>query len=204
MAFHDTPTVACKEVITNTVQPVPRAGLERIDTGRLPPRYSDCRPMILRIVFGQLPSDIDAKALVEERGRLGRAARDVPGLESLIVGARRSPNGGQAGRGGDRLGLARCDADGPSHDVAEQERFLATRLQLPLQIDSGALRDRRADLRGLPPDTSYLRILAVRSRGRTRRLGSSRPCVDNSGVSSTSGSWRRISVGASSAVSARR
>ena len=46
--------------------------------------------MILRIVFGRFPTDLDANALVEARGRLARAALDIPGLESLIVGARRS------------------------------------------------------------------------------------------------------------------
>ena len=37
--------------------------------------------MILRIVFGRFPQEIDADALVDVRGRLARVARDVPGLE---------------------------------------------------------------------------------------------------------------------------
>src|SRR3990170_5332370 len=52
-------------------------------------RAISSRSMILRIVLGLLPSGTDATALVELRGRLASAARDVPGLDSLIVGARR-------------------------------------------------------------------------------------------------------------------
>jgi hypothetical protein len=53
--------------------------------------------MILRIVLGRLPSGTDAAALVELRGQLARAARDVPGLDSLIVGARLALLSGEHG-----------------------------------------------------------------------------------------------------------
>ena len=49
--------------------------------------------MILRVVLGRLPSGTDAAGLVEARGRLARTARDVHGLDSLIVGARRRASG---------------------------------------------------------------------------------------------------------------
>ena len=98
--------------------------------------------MILRIVFGRFPAGLDAKALVDLRGRLARAARDVPGLDSLIVGARRTPTD-----------LPRADAEAlpveaaivtvwrdatlmtRATSVEEQDRFLGTRLRLPLELD---------------------------------------------------------------------
>jgi PAS domain-containing protein len=122
--------------------------------------------MILRIVFGRFPSDIDAKALVEERGRLGRAARDVPGLESLIVGARRSPSGGQAIEAAIVSVWTDVTLMARATDVAEQDRFLATRLQLPLQVDQAIHYEIVGrTFAALPPvDTAYLRILTVQSR----------------------------------------
>ena len=63
--------------------------------------------MILRVVLGRLPSGTDAAGLVEARGRLARTARDVHGLDSLIVGARRGADSGDgAGGGRDRDRLA--------------------------------------------------------------------------------------------------
>jgi len=53
--------------------------------------------MILRIVLGRLPSGTDAAALVELRARLARVARDVAGLDSLIVGARQGMLSGASG-----------------------------------------------------------------------------------------------------------
>jgi PAS domain-containing protein len=123
--------------------------------------------MILRIVFGRFPSGIDANALVELRGRLARAARDIPGLESMIVGARRG------------AGLA----DGPveaaivtvwrdvalmarATDVDEQARFLGLRLQLPLEVDEAVHYEIVGrTFAALPPEhAAYLRILTVRAR----------------------------------------
>ena len=92
--------------------------------------------MILRIVFGRFPTDLDANALVDARGRLARAAFDVPGLESLIVGARRSALPGDHAVEAaivsvwtDAALMARATG------VDEQDRFLAARLQLPLLVD---------------------------------------------------------------------
>ena len=121
--------------------------------------------MILRIVFGRFPSDIDATALVDERGRLARAARDVPGLESLIVGARRS-----SAEGGIEAAIVSVWTDvslmARATDVAEQDRFLATRLQLPLEVSEAIHYEIVGrTFAALPPqDTAYLRMLSVRSR----------------------------------------
>ena len=123
--------------------------------------------MILRIVFGRFPTDLDANALVEARGRLGRAAFDVPGLESLIVGARRSSMPGDHAVEAaivsvwtDATLMARAT------DVAEQDRFLAARLQLPLQVDAAVHYEIVGrTFAALPPEeTVYLRILTIQSR----------------------------------------
>ena len=92
--------------------------------------------MILRIVFGRFPSGIDATALVDLRSRLAPMAREVPGLESLIVGARRpsadDPNGPVEAAivsvWRDATLMARATS------VEEQDRFLGMRLQLPLEL----------------------------------------------------------------------
>ncbi len=124
--------------------------------------------MILRIVFGRFPAGIDADALVELRGRLARTARDVPGLDSMIVGARRS----QA-----------IDTDAPieaaivtvwqdamlmarATGVDEQDRFLASRLRLPLEIDEAVHYEIVGrTFAALPPETAaYLRLLTLRAR----------------------------------------
>ena len=122
--------------------------------------------MILRIVFGRFPSDIDAKALVDERGRLARAARDVPGLESLIVGARRSPKGEQPVEAAIVSVWTDVTLMARATDVAEQDRFLATRLQLPLRIDEAVHYEIVGrTFAALPPEQfAYLRILTVQSR----------------------------------------
>jgi PAS domain-containing protein len=129
--------------------------------------------MILRIVFGRFPAGLDAKALVDLRGRLARAARDVPGLDSLIVGARRSPTD-----------LPSVDAEGLPVEAAivsvwrdaslmtratsvdEQDRFLGTRLRLPLELDEAVHYEIVGrTFAALPPETAaYLRILTVRAR----------------------------------------
>jgi PAS domain-containing protein len=123
--------------------------------------------MILRIVLGRFPSDLDAKALVDERGRLARAARDVAGLESLIVGARRS---GTAGDTAIEAAIVSVWTDvslmARATVVAEQDRFLGTRLRLPLQVDDAIHYEIVGrTFAALPPEASaYLRILTVRSR----------------------------------------
>jgi PAS domain-containing protein len=129
--------------------------------------------MILRIVFGRFPAGLDAKALVDLRGRLARAARDVPGLDSLIVGARRTPTD-----------LPSADAEGPPVEAAivsvwrdaslmtratsvdEQHRFLGTRLHLPLELDEAVHYEIVGrTFAALPPETAaYLRILTVGAR----------------------------------------
>ncbi|MFL5686359.1 MAG: hypothetical protein ACJ77D_09940 [Chloroflexota bacterium] len=123
--------------------------------------------MILRIVFGRFPTDLDANALVDARGRLARSALDVPGLESLIVGARRSSMPGDHGVEAaivsvwtDATLMARAT------DVGEQDRFLAARLQLPLSVDEAVHYEIVGrTFAALPPErTAYLRILTIRSR----------------------------------------
>ena len=123
--------------------------------------------MILRIVFGRFPPDFDAKALVEVRGRLARAARDVPGLESMIVGARHVD---ERDRPRVEAAIVTVWTDvmlmARATDVAEQDRFLGTRLQLPLEVDDAVHYEIVGrTFAALPPDhAAYLRILTVRSR----------------------------------------
>jgi PAS domain-containing protein len=124
--------------------------------------------MILRIVFGRFPAEIDANALVDLRGRLARVARDVPGLDSLIVGTRRS---------------SPADVDAPieasivtvwrdvnlmarATGVDEQDRFLGTRLRLPLQVDEAIHYEIVGrTFAALPPEeAAYLRLITVRAR----------------------------------------
>lgn len=123
--------------------------------------------MILRIVFGRFPTDLDANALVDARGRLSRVALDVPGLESLIVGARRSSMPGAdtveaaiVSVWTDATLMARAT------DPGEQDRFLATRLQLPLQVDAAVHYEIVGrTFAALPPEkTVYLRVLTIRAR----------------------------------------
>jgi PAS domain-containing protein len=122
--------------------------------------------MILRIVFGRFPADVDAKALVDVRGRLARAARNVPGLESLIVGARRATTGDATVEAAIVTVWTDVSLMARATGVAEQDRFLGARLHLPLQVDDAP----HYELVGrtfaaLPPEeAAYLRILSVRSR----------------------------------------
>jgi PAS domain-containing protein len=125
--------------------------------------------MILRVVVGRLPSGTDAAGLVEARGRLARTAHDVHGLDSLMVGARR-------GIGGDPDGLPveavivtvwrDIDAMLRATGVDEQDRFLGTRLQLPITIESANHYEIAERMFGaLPPDAPiYLRIVTLRAR----------------------------------------
>jgi PAS domain-containing protein len=124
--------------------------------------------MILRIVMGRFPAGFDAIALVELRGRLGRAARDVPGLESLIVGARHA----SAGKAESPVEAAIVSVwrdvalMARATDINEQDRFLGLRLQLPLELDEAVHYEIVGrTFAALPPDAAaYLRILTVRAR----------------------------------------
>ncbi len=129
--------------------------------------------MILRIVFGRFPAGLDAKALVDLRGRLARAARDVAGLDSLIVGARRPPTD-LPSAGAEALPVEAAivtvwrDASLMTRatSVDEQDRFLGTRLRLPLELNEAVHYEIVGrTFAALPPETAaYLRILTVRAR----------------------------------------
>jgi PAS domain-containing protein len=126
--------------------------------------------MILRIVLGRLPSGTDAAALVEVRGQLGRAARDVPGLDSLIVGARRALLSGERGDVPVEAAIITVWRDAESMaratGIEEQDRFLGHRLRLPLEIERAVHYEIVGrTFAALPPETSaYLRIVTVRAR----------------------------------------
>ena len=127
--------------------------------------------MIIRIVFGRLPDGTGPDALVVIRARLGRAARDVAGLESLVVGTERhlvatgDTSGGPVGAAlvtvwRDVESMIRATA------IDEQDRFLGTRLDLPIEVDDAIHYELAGRIfSALPPTTlAYLRILTVRSR----------------------------------------
>lgn len=123
--------------------------------------------MILRIAFGRFPPDFDAKALVDVRGRLARAARDVPGLESMIVGARHADEGAEPHVEAAIVTVwTEVSLMARATDVAEQDRFLGTRLRLPLAVDEAVHYEIVGrTFAALPPDrAAYLRVLTVRSR----------------------------------------
>jgi PAS domain-containing protein len=123
--------------------------------------------MILRIVFGRFPAGLDAKALVDLRGRLARTARDVPGLESMIVGARR-PNAAVAAPVEAAIVTVWRDVSLMARATAvdEQDRFLGTRLRLPIEVGEA----QHYEIVGrtfaaLPPETAaYLRVMTLRAR----------------------------------------
>jgi len=125
--------------------------------------------MILRVVLGRLPSGTDAAGLVEARGRLARTARDVHGLDSLIVGARRGADRG-ADDGTVEAAIVTVWRDAEAMvratGVDEQDRFLAARLQLPLTIDASVHYEVVGRTFGaLPPDAPiFLRIVTLRAR----------------------------------------
>ena len=126
--------------------------------------------MILRIVLGRLPSGTDADALVDLRGRLARAARDVFGLESLIVGARKALLSGAGGDVPVEAAIVTVWRDAESMaratGVDEQDRLLSHRLRLALEIDRAVHYEVVGrTFAALPPETSaYLRIVTVRGR----------------------------------------
>ena len=123
--------------------------------------------MILRIVFGRFPREIDPEALVDVRGRLARVARDIPGLESMIVGARHADEGKDAHV---EAAIVTVWTDvtlmSRATEVDEQDRFLGTRLQLPLEVvDAVHYEIVGRTFAALPPEhAAYLRLLTVRSR----------------------------------------
>ena len=126
--------------------------------------------MILRIVLGRLPPGTDADALVDIRGRLGRTAHDVPGLDSLIVGARQALLSGEAGEVPVEAAIITVWRDAESMaraiGVDEQDRFLGHRLRLPLDIERAVHYEIVGrTFAALPPETSaYLRIVTVRAQ----------------------------------------
>ncbi len=126
--------------------------------------------MILRIVLGRLPSGTDAGALVELRDRLARAARDVPGLDSLIVGARQALLSGDGGDVPVEAAIVTVwrdvDSMARATGIDEQDRFLGQRLQLPIAIDRAVHYEIVGrTFAALPPETTaYLRIVTVRAR----------------------------------------
>jgi len=123
--------------------------------------------MILRIVTGRLPAGFDAHQLVELRGRLARAARDVPGLESLIVGARRAAGHAESPVEAAIVTVWRDVAlMARATELDEQARFLALRLRLPFEVGAAVHYEIVGrTFAALPPDSAaYLRILTVRAR----------------------------------------
>ena len=126
--------------------------------------------MILRIVFGRLPSGTDAAALVELRGQLARAARDVPGVDSLIVGARQALLSGERGAAPVEAAIITVWRDAESMaratGIDERDRFLLDRLRLPLEVDRAVHYEIvERTFAALPPETSaYLRVVTVRAR----------------------------------------
>lgn len=126
--------------------------------------------MILRIVLGRLPSGTDANALLELRGRLARAARDVPGLDSLIVGARGALLSKESGDVPVEAAIVTVwrdvDAMARATGIDEQDHFLGHRLRLPLAIDRAVHYEIVGrTFAALPPETTaYLRIVTVRAR----------------------------------------
>ena len=125
--------------------------------------------MILRIVFGRFPTGLDAHALVDLRGRLARTARDVPGLESIIVGARR-PDSVAADAAPVEAAIVTVWRDATlmarATAVDEQDRFLGTRLRLPLEVGEALHYEIVGrTFAALPPATAvYLRLLTLRAR----------------------------------------
>ena len=126
--------------------------------------------MILRIVLGRLPSGTDAGALVELRERLSRAARDVSGLDSLIVGARTALLSGAGGDVPVEAAIITVWRDAESMaratGIEEQDRFLGHRLRLPLEIDHAVHYEIvERTFAALPSETSaYVRIVTVRAK----------------------------------------
>lgn len=122
--------------------------------------------MILRIVRGRLPAGTDADALGTLRERLAAAARDVSGLDSLIVGTR---GGAQADGPVEAVLLTiwrDVDSMARATAVGEQDRLLGLRLHLPLEMEQVVYYELAGRMfAALPSDLPvYLRILTVRSR----------------------------------------
>jgi len=126
--------------------------------------------MILRIVLGRLPSGTDADALLDVRARLARAAREVAGLDSMIVGARAALLPSRDGEHPVEAAIVTVwrDVDLMSRAIGadEQDRFLGSRLRLPLVIDKAVHYEIVGrTFAALPPETTaYLRIVTVRAR----------------------------------------
>jgi PAS domain-containing protein len=130
--------------------------------------------MILRIAQGRLLAGRDAHALADLRDQIRTAARTVRGLESLIIGARRSESDPEPTPDGPPIEAAIVTV---WHDAAamlaataidEAGRFLGGRLALPFAVDAAdhyEILDRW--FAALPPETvAVVRILRVRARQR--------------------------------------
>lgn len=122
--------------------------------------------MILRIVLGALPPRTDAHAVLDLRDRLGRLARDVRGLDSLILGTRHPAAAG--GRTDATVVTVWRDAETMVRAIGtdEADRFLATRLHLPFEIDhADHFEIVGRSFAALPPDgQAVLRVVRVRGR----------------------------------------
>lgn len=170
--------------------------------------------MILRIVHGRLPAGTDAAALVVLRDRLRTAARGVAGLETLIVGTRPAnpPEAGAvAGPMAAVLVTVWRDVESMARATAvdEQDRFLGTRLDLPLEVDEAIHYELAGRAFGAMPSpgTTHVRIVTVRSgpheearliellRGRHRRLIDSGLIATNLGRRVVGSTCEAITVG---------
>ncbi len=130
--------------------------------------------MILRIVLGRLLAGRDANALSTVRDELTDAARQVRGLESLILGARRTASTGGAAGGEPPIEAAIATIWGDVESmlaatgIDETDRFLTGRLALPVEVerrDHFELVERR--FAALPPQSvALVRILRIRARQR--------------------------------------
>jgi len=124
--------------------------------------------MILRIVQGLLAPGTEPATVADFHQSLVRAAREIPGLESLIFGTRRPATGPPDAPVEAAVITVWRDPESMvrATGVNEQDRFLGTRLRLVLTME-------RADhyeiigrtFAALPQGTSsYLRVVRVRAR----------------------------------------
>ncbi len=100
--------------------------------------------MILRIVLGRFATAPDTHDLIEMRTRLARTARTVDGLESLIIGGRRTGEGASGevdpGRPPVEAVIVTIwrDVDSMTRATAidEEKMFLRARLDLPFIVEA--------------------------------------------------------------------
>src|SRR5262245_56941286 len=129
--------------------------------------------MILRIVLGRFPEGIDADTLVDLRGRLTRSARAIKGLESLVVGGRRRPEGAAQATDDERVIESMIapvwrDVETMTRSATNEEEawFLTSRLDLPFSVertDHYELVERT--FAALPPESAAIvRFVTIRAR----------------------------------------